>query len=285
MIGGPHGQVRIETRSPAQPRVGEIDLLSDPSVGAELRHHAVERPLCAENDLMPLKKPIAGTDRLVPITPAVERLELSVGAEADREEPVQLRAVLLRVVFAESIPSHSAEEPGRVERAPQLRVVGTKANLGNESVVGAELVAEVFVLRVEVPGARRIVVPEVSGMRAKALSVPLGAQLRPVGRAGIAAQKLPGDVLVFGLPLKVGTEHPVVRASADLARCAEKADEGFSEVVAHAADCVRRAKLLIGEVGTERRGKNDQTAAAILGDEQRVGVLAGLAGGTKPPTR
>src|SRR5207244_3347173 len=73
--------------------------------------------------------------------------------------------------------------------------------------------------------------------------------------------------------------------SADLARCAEKADEGFSEVVAHAADRVRRAELLIGEVGTERRGKNDQTAAAILGDEQRVGVLARLAGGTKPPTR
>src|SRR5882672_3317585 len=122
-------------------------------------------------------------------------------------------------------------------------------------------------------------------MRAKALSGPLGAQLRAVGGAGIAAQKLSGDGVVFGLPLKVGTEHPVVRASADLARCAEKADEGFPEVVTHAADRICRAELLIGEVGTERRGKNDQTAAAILGDEQRVSVFAGLAGGTKSPAR
>src|SRR5437868_14924009 len=101
---------RLEVHAAPAAIVCEVNLLADPAVEADLRNELVDRHLFTEKETVNLEDPVARANVLQRVSPPVERPELSVGSESGREEPVQLLAVLQRVVLGHREKAHAAEE-------------------------------------------------------------------------------------------------------------------------------------------------------------------------------
>src|ERR1043166_4468236 len=107
-------------------------------------------------------------------------------------------------------------------------------------------------LAVPVELLRRVRPPDVVGVAAQMLPVPLRREVGTVGRGAVAEEELSGQRVGRVLELEVGAEDAVVRAAAELAVGEEDADVRVSgEFVAQAADRIRGFETLKGDVGAE----------------------------------
>jgi hypothetical protein len=100
------------------------------------------------------------------------------------------RSILLTIEGDER--PHPSDEPGRTERPAATAGSLAIAHLRHEAGIRAKAVAEILV-ECEGVEVRRIVLPQQArGVRGERLTGPLVRQIRPVRRAGLAVQRLPG---------------------------------------------------------------------------------------------
>ena len=87
-------------------------------------------------------------------------------------------------------------------------------------------------------------------------SVPLGREIRTVGRAAVAPQHLSGEGVGGPRPpLEIGTEDRVVPAVVDHSSRGERAHVGRAEVVLHTEDADIGLEVLLRGVGPSGPGR------------------------------
>src|SRR5438132_3244787 len=83
VIGRTNRGVRTDIRATAEAQVREIDVLPEPSIGADLADQIVHRKRLTELQLVRLEEAVAGAECFVGVAPAIERLKFAVRSETE----------------------------------------------------------------------------------------------------------------------------------------------------------------------------------------------------------
>src|SRR5438128_2579864 len=67
----------------AEAQVREVDVLTEPSIGADLADQIVHRKRLTELQLVRLEEAVAGAECFVGVAPAIERLKFAVRSETE----------------------------------------------------------------------------------------------------------------------------------------------------------------------------------------------------------
>src|SRR5207248_11282888 len=136
MIRRANRRERTDVRAAAEALVGEVDVLTEPSVGSDLCDHLVDGKRLAEPQLVRLEKLVAGASGFIRIAQPITPLMLAVRSKAERQKAIKLTAILQRVILAHREDAHPAEETAlRTDRSSELGVVLATSDLSHKADV------------------------------------------------------------------------------------------------------------------------------------------------------
>ena len=224
-----------------------IEHETDVTIDVPVQSYRVDELLAGENLAIV-------AEALVGVAKTRERSELAVGAETGRLQAVKARAILLRVVLAHAEDTHAVEEALRPVGVSPFEIVRAVAHLREETLIGAEVIAEVFEFGVEVQLRIRVRPPEIGAERGEVAAVPFRGKVGTIRSAALAGENLAGECVgVVRLPLKVGAEHAVVAAAFVLAVGDQQTGERLAgEVMTPAGDGIGGAEVLKRETRAGR---------------------------------